>query len=221
MLSSLFEQFDTLIVLDTETTGFRFRSDEIIELGFVAVSADGTEREGDQLIRLNPGRRLPGRITELTGISEDMLRRDGVEKAEAAHTLRELLTAPRPLVAAYNAQFDLCFLYYFLREQGMASLLREARFLDVMSVYRDRRDYPHRLQNAVDAYGAAGENSHRACDDARATLNVLSAMAAERDDLPRYINLFGYNPRYGVPAPRIGSVRYEPQPYERTKLLYE
>ena len=30
MLHTLFEQFDTLIVLDTETTGFRFRSDENI-----------------------------------------------------------------------------------------------------------------------------------------------------------------------------------------------
>lgn len=221
MLSSLFDTYDALIVLDTETTGFRPREDEIIELGFVVLSADGTEREEDVLIRLSPGRRLPPRITELTGITEGMLSARGVEKEAAGRLLAEALSAPRPLVAAYNAQFDLCFLYYFLREQGMASLLRDARFLDVMSVYRDRRDYPHRLQNAVDAYGAAGENSHRACDDARATLNVLSAMAAERDDLPRYINLFGYNPRYGVPAPRIGSVRYEPQPYERTKLLYE
>ena len=46
-------------------------------------------------------------------------------------------------------------------------------------------------------------------------------MERERGDIERYINLFGYNPKYGPPKPQIGSVRYEPQPYQRRKLLYE
>ena len=44
-------------------------------------------------------------------------------------------------------------------------------------------------------------------------------MERERGDIERYINLFGYNPKYGPPKPQIGSVRYEPQPYQRQKLL--
>ena len=64
-------------------------------------------------------------------------------------------------------------------------------------------------------------NSHRAVDDANAALEVLLAMERERGDIERYINLFGYNPKYGPPKPQIGSVRYEPQPYQRQKLLYE
>ena len=52
-------------------------------------------------------------------------------------------------------------------------------------------------------------------------LEVLLAMERERGDIERYINLFGYNPKYGPPKPQIGSVRYEPQPYQRQKLLYE
>ena len=108
MLSSLFEHFDTIIVLDTETTGFSPRDDEIIELGFLALTADGGEREEDVLIRLSPGRRLPPRITELTGITGGMLESRGVEKESAARLLSDALTAAeRPLVAAYNAQFDL------------------------------------------------------------------------------------------------------------------
>ena len=221
MLSSLFDTYDALIVLDTETTGFRPREDEIIELGFVVLSADGTEREEDVLIRLSPGRRLPPRITELTGITEGMRSARGVEEEAAGRLLAEALSAPRPLVAAYNAQFDLCFLYWFLRRQGLEAALRSARFLDVMTVYKDRRDYPHRLANAVEAYCVAGENTHRACDDARAAMGVLAAMEAERSDLHEYINLFGYDPRYGPPRPRIASIRYAPQPYDRRKRLYE
>jgi len=221
MLDALFARFDPLVVLDTETTGIRCRTDEIIELGFVRLSRDGERREENYLLRLSPGRRLPTEITALTGITEDMLSARGVEKETAGEALCRALDADAPLVAAYNAQFDLCFLYYFLRRLGREDVLKKCRFLDILAVYRDRRDYPHRLENAVAAYGAAGENTHRASDDAAAALAVLCAMERERSDIAEYINLFGYNPRYGPPRPAIGSVRYEPQPYDRRKLLYE
>ncbi len=221
MPESLLARFDPVVVLDTETTGIRFRSDEIIELGFVRLGRDGERREEDRLLRLSPGRRLPPEIVRLTGITEDALETGGVEKREAAELLCAALEGEAPLVAAYNAQFDLCFLYYFLHRLGMAEALKRCRFLDILSVYKDRRDYPHRLENAVESYAVPGLNSHRASDDAAAALGVLEAMARERDDLERYINLFGYNPRYGPPRPAISSVRYEPQPYERQKRLYE
>ena len=222
MLDRLFEQFDCLIALDTETTGVRFRRDEIIELGLTILTPDGALRQEDWLISLEEGRRLPPQIVRLTGITDELLRTRGVDRAVAAEGFaRTLLAAERPLVAAYNAQFDLCFLYFFLRRLGREEVLRRARFLDVMSVYKDRRDYPHKLSDAVAAYAAEGANTHRACDDARAALEVLRAMERERDDIHRYINLFGYNPRYGVSGPRIASVRYEPQPYDRRKRLYE
>ena len=90
-----------------------------------------------------------------------------------------------------------------------------------MTVYKDRRPYPHKLQNAIDAYGLLTQNTHRAVDDARATLELLYAMAEERDDLGRYVNLFGFNPKYGAPKPRIASIRYVPQGYQETQPLYE
>ena len=65
------------------------------------------------------------------------------------------------------------------------------------------------------------QNSHRAIDDVRATVEVLRAMEAERDDLERYFNLFGYSPKYGVSGPRISSVRYLPQGYDPAAPLYE
>ena len=44
---------------------------------------------------------------------------------------------------------------------------------------------------------------------------------AECADLERYINLFGYNPRFGAPKPAIGSITYKPQGYDRMGKLYE
>ena len=46
-------------------------------------------------------------------------------------------------------------------------------------------------------------------------------MAAERDDLIRYVDLFGTHPKYGLSGRRIASVTYRPQPYERALPLYD
>ena len=224
METGLWSAFDRIVVFDTETTGIEFGQDEIIELGAVAVSPAGEEDSMDLLIRLSPGRTLPPFITQLTGITPEQLEREGVEKAAACETFcHAALDCERTLLAAYNAQFDLNFLYHFLRPFGRVEALRAPRFLDVLTVYRDRRDYPHKLSDAIAAYGLEGQavNSHRAVDDARAAAALLAAMAAERDDLERYVDLFGYPPRYGVSGRRIGSVTYRPQSYQRVRPLYE
>ena len=105
----------------------------------------------------------------------------------------------------------------------MVSILRPPRFLDVLTVYRDRRDYPHKLENAIAAYHLEDRavNSHRSLDDARAAALLLEAMAEEKDDLERYIDLFGVHPRYGRSGRKIASVTYRAQPYERERPLYE
>ena len=118
MLESLFQTYDSVIVLDTETTGVNCKSDEIIELGFLRLDRAGERTEEDYLIRLSPGRRLPPVITQLTGIREDELFQNGVEKDVAAEAFVRSLAGEKPLVCAYNAQFDLCFLFYFLHRLG-------------------------------------------------------------------------------------------------------
>ena len=220
MLESLFAQFDSIVVLDTETTGFSPRSDEVIELALLRVTAAGEAEEYDEFIRLSPGKRLPEKITELTGITEEMLR-GGVGKNEAARALADMLAHGRTLVVAYNAQFDLVFLYYLLDAYGLAGTLRGVRFLDALTVYKDRRPYPHRLADAVAAYALVSQNTHRAIDDAHATWELLCAMDAEAGDLDRYLNPFGYNAKYGLPKRRISSVAYRPQGFDAVGKLYD
>ena len=127
------------------------------------------------------------------------------------------------LLLAYNAHFDLSFLFYFLLRDGDPAILKGKDKLDLLTVYRDRRPFPHKLTNAIDAYGLAGKvvNSHRAVDDVLATLAVMEEMEKERQDLDRYINLFGYIPKFGIDGKPIGSVTYKPQPYNARKPLYE
>ena len=221
-MTELWNRFDRMLVFDTETTGIDFARDRIIEIGAVALEG-GAEAGGLELfLRLPEGRRLDPFIVNLTGITDERLAAEGVGDDEAARAFTELLEgAERPLIVAYNAQFDLNFLYGLLQPQGLAGVLKKPRFLDALTVYRDRRDYPHKLENAIAAYCLEAVNSHRAIDDARAAALLLEAMAEERDDLERYIDLFGVHPKYGRSGRKIASVTYRPQPYDRRRPLYE
>lgn len=224
-LQKLTSEFDNILVLDTETTGIDCKSDEIIELA-VLRAEKGLDslisgEEMDEFLRLSPGKVLSSTITNLTGITPERLENKGIEKAEAAARFCRMIEAgERTLIVAYNAQFDLCFLYFFLQRLGMSQALRGVKMLDAMTIYKDRRPYPHKLANAVDAYRLQTQNTHRAIDDARATLELLQAMDDEKSDLAEYLNLFGFHPKYGVSGPRIASVHYLPQGYQNAAPLY-
>ena len=224
MTKELWNRFDRIVVFDTETTGIDFDTDRIIELGAVALEKGGETGSLNCLIRLPQGHRLPPFIVDLTGITDEELAQKGVSEEEAGAAFCRLLEgAKRPLLVAYNAQFDLNFLYWFLKKSGNAQILRLPRFLDALTVYKDRRDYPHKLCNAIEAYRLEEEavNSHRAVDDARATVRLLEEMAREKNDLHCYIDLFGTHPKYGINGRKIASITYKPQPYQRTIPLYE
>ena len=82
-MERLWEQFDRVVVFDTETTGIEFGRDRIIELGAVSLE-NGVERESmDLLVRLPEGQTLPPFITNLTGITDRQLAAEGVDQAEA------------------------------------------------------------------------------------------------------------------------------------------
>ena len=223
--TALFEKYDRLVLFDTETTGLDFARDEIIEFAAVVVEQKNGEavvvREYDQLVSLTPGNTVPEMITNLTGIStQDILDR-GIPKDRVCRDIEEMI-AGNTLLLAYNAHFDLSFLYYLLLRNGDPMILKGKDKLDLLTVYKDRRSYPHKLCNAIEAYGLSDQvvNSHRAVDDVLATVAVMGEMEAERDDLMRYVNLFGYNPKYGISGRAIGSVTYKPQGFDPKEPLY-
>lgn len=226
-MKSLLTKYSRLLVFDTETTGLSPRQDEIIEFSAAVVELRGEKpqviQEYDNLVALSPGRFVPPKIQQLTGITDQDLAQKGISKTRLCRDVAELLAVPDTLLLAYNAHFDLCFLYYTLQRDGDPAILRGKDKVDLLTVYRDRRSYPHRLASAIESYGLSDrvQNSHRAIDDVLATVAVLEAMGEEKDDLLNYVNIFGYNARYGLEGKPIGSVTYRPQGYEPGRPIYE
>ena len=223
--ANLFAKYDRLVLFDTETTGLDFSRDEIIEFAAVVVEQRNGEaeiiQEYDELVTLSPGGFVPPKIVELTGITTQDIQQRGLAKTRVCRDIAQMFQG-NTLLLAYNAHFDLSFLYYMLLRSGDPMILKGKDKLDLLTVYKDRRSYPHKLCNAIEQYGLSGQvvNSHRAVDDVIATVAVMGEMEAEKDDLMNYVNLFGYNPKYGIDGKPIGSVTYKPQGYDPRQPLY-
>ena len=222
---TLFAKYDRLVLFDTETTGLDFSRDEIIEFAAVVVERAGSEpvvvQEYDQLITLSPGGFVPPMIQQLTGITNEDIRQRGIPKEQVCRDIGDMVQG-NTLLLAYNAHFDLSFLFYLLLRHGDPTVLKGKDKLDLLTVYKDRHSYPHKLCNAIEVYGLSGSvvNSHRAVDDVLATVAVMKAMEEEKQDLECYVNLFGFNPKYGVDGKPIGSVTYKPQRFDPPQPLY-
>lgn len=220
-MDAFFEKYQRLVLFDTETTGLEYSRDEIIEFSAVVIERQGVVQQYDELVTLSPGGFIPQKIQQLTGITDMDIRERGLPKTRVCRDIGEMIQG-NTLLLAYNAHFDLSFLYYMLLRDGDPQILKGKDKLDLLTVYRDRRPAPHRLHCAIDAYGLTGKvvNSHRAIDDVMATVAVMEKMIEERDDLLNYVNLFGYLPQFGLDGKPIGSVTYKPQPYESKEPLY-
>ncbi|MBO5836473.1 MAG: 3'-5' exonuclease [Oscillospiraceae bacterium] len=222
----LFSRYDRLMVFDTETTGLNFSQDQIIEFAAVVVEQKAGKavivQEYDELISLKPGTVVPPEIEQLTGISTEDIRQRGIPKERLCADIARMISG-NTLLLAYNAHFDLSFLFYLLYQHADVAILKGKDKLDLLTVYKDRRPYPHKLCYAIEAYGLADQvvNSHRAVDDVIATVAVMKEMEKEKADLERYVNLFGYHPKYGLGSKAIRSVTYKPQQYDPVAPLYE
>ena len=226
MFDALFAKYDKLVLFDTETTGLEYSRDEIIEFAAVVVERmDGAvrvTREYDELITLSPGGFVPPQIEQLTGITNQDIAEKGIPKERLCRDIAQMV-AGNTLLLAYNAHFDLSFLFYLLLRNGDPTILKGKDKLDLLTVYKDRKPYPHKLCHAIEAYDLQDQvvNSHRAVDDVLATVAVMEAMEKEKDDILCYVNLFGYNPKYGISGKPIGSVTYKPQRYDPVAPLYD
>ncbi|MBQ7454873.1 MAG: PHP domain-containing protein, partial [Clostridia bacterium] len=162
-----------IVVLDFETTGLDTRNDRIIEIGAVKL-AEGRVVE-DLSLLVDPGTLLKPKITEITGITDQMLR----GKPPITEALPRLLEFIRDCpIAAHNADFDYGMLQSELRRQGIT---REWTVIDTLTfarkLYPDMRS--HKLGQVCKRLGVSLKNAHRAVHDATATAWCLAQMLEE------------------------------------------
>ena len=170
---------------------------------------------------INIGQAISPKIIELTGITNAMLKNDGISEERVACDLKKRLTKGTVMIA-HNAQFDLSFIYFLLKRHypdEADDIVRNMKWLDTLTVLKDRKEYPHRLSDAVDHYGIDEVNFHRAIDDTKVLYDVTQELKLERDDLVEYINIFGYNPKYGPDKFRFPFIKYKAQYYQHYGVL--
>lgn len=211
-----------IIFFDTETSGLNCLNCKIIELAMLTVENGEIVDEYDEFIDIEE--ELDSKITDLTGITNEDLVEKGIYEDIVAEDLKEKLT-PGTFMIAHNAQFDLSFIYQLLKRHypnEADEIVSNVSWLDTLTILKDRKDYPHKLIDAVHHYNIEDVNYHRAIDDTKALYYVTLAMKKERDDLKEYKDIFGYNPKWRIPySERFKFIRYWEQPYHNRGKLPE
>ena len=104
-LKDIFDQFDSMVVFDLETSGLNAEMDQIIEIAAIkVVSQNGRLQiadEVDEMVALPFGQRLSTKITELTGITNEILRREGKPQEQVCGDFMRLVADENVLMVAY------------------------------------------------------------------------------------------------------------------------
>lgn len=158
------------VVFDLETTGAKTPpSCRITEIGACRVSNGRITDEFHTLV--NPETPIPPFITQLTGISDAMVRNEPKFR-EIADEFLEFIGDS--VLVAHNASFDMRFLNH-----EIALIHDDYRVANpyLCTVLLSRKLLPdiqnHRLNTVASHYSVSLENHHRASDDARATAQIF------------------------------------------------
>jgi hypothetical protein len=167
----------TFVVIDLETTGGApHLGAAITEIG--AVKVCGGEVLGEFKTFIDPGHPIPGYITELTGITDEMVFQSPTIN-QIFPSLLEFLGHPASTVlVAQNAPFDLSFLTFAARTHHFE--WPQFPVLDTAIIARKvltKDEVPNcKLGTLAEFFGTVTTPNHRALDDARATVDVFHGL---------------------------------------------
>ena len=163
----------TFVVVDLETTGGAPDGGGITEIG--AVKVRGGEELGVLATLVNPGVPIPPFITVLTGITQAMLL-PAPPIEQVLPSFLEFITDA--VLVAHNAPYDVGFLKAACAKHGYH--WPNPRVLDTAALARrvlTRDEVPNRKLGTLAAYfRTATQPTHRALDDAKATVDVLHGL---------------------------------------------
>ena len=169
---------DEFVAFDLETTGLSPRNDTIIEIGAV-VMKNGVELDRFQTF-VDPHKTLTKEITDLTGITDDMVR----GAADITEVLPKFIEfVGNRVLVAHNADFDTAFIREACKKQGIPYTFTSADTL-VLSQNLMTKLNKHKLNIVANALSLPEFNHHRAADDS-VTCGLIMAkfmeMLSERD----------------------------------------
>lgn len=155
------------VVFDLETTGLKPDFCKIIEIGAVRVRNLEIIEKFSTFV--DPEENIPHNITELTGITDEMV--SDAPKTEQA--LRKFLEwAGDAVFVAHNANFDMSFVRYHSKKFGMIVNNTVCDTLTLSKVlFKELKK--HKLNIVAAHLGVALENHHRAVDDALACAGIF------------------------------------------------
>ena len=167
----------TFAVLDLETSGGSPKSGAgITEIGVVKVRGGAVLGTFQSFV--DPGHSLPPFITQLTGITDEMLL-SAPFIDEVLPTLFEFLGSPdETVLVAHNSPFDMSF----LKAAALAHEFAWPHYLTVDTARLARAVLDHdevvncKLGTLAEFFNAHTSPNHRALDDALATVDVLHGM---------------------------------------------
>lgn len=166
---------DEVVIADIETTGLDETKHEIIEIAAIRVGSDFQRRASFSTL-VQPTRKVPKKITEITGISDEAVRKNGVTLANALDQFL-VFVGNRHLVF-YNSDFDMKFLdeaaYKADRrlDNSVSCALEMAR-----DAFPGLKNY--KLATVAAALGGKTDGAHRALDDCEMTLKVYTEAASK------------------------------------------
>ena len=161
---------EEIVAFDIETTGLSSRNDRITEIAAVAIK--NGEVTGEFQTYVNPEMKIPAKITELTGITDDTVK-DAPSQAEAVRAFLDF--AANRVLCAHNASFDLGFIAEVCEKHGMEF---SPVCFDTLELARALMPnlYNHKLPTVAEACGLPSFSHHRALDDTRTTALIMAQL---------------------------------------------
>ena len=155
------------VAFDIETTGLDFNKHKITEIGAVRIKDGQLADTFDMLV--DPQTPIPKEITDLTGITDEMVR--GKPAIDTVLPLF-LAFADGAELIAHNARFDMGFIRHFAAGLDMA-VENECHDTLALSQSMSPGLKRHKLDTVAEHLNIKIEKRHRACDDALATADIF------------------------------------------------